>query len=498
MLSQFLTTNSSQPQVGLAPDGGGDGAIRSKSTYAVVRALVARQALRTLGAAALSLCLALACAVIWAGSAERPEEWDPPVGPTALSTAPGDFRLNATPSIGLIDEPVHVTVVGVRPGEAVVVRASTVDGMGMRFDAWARFEADEDGTVDLRTMRPREGTYRSVDPGGLLWSMRSEGRETYQFPSDSAETQYRISAETRSGVAETMLTRINPANQIPMESIHTETLDAQFWAPTSGGRLPAIVRLHGSDGEFAPIQCALLASSGIAVLDLRYMRGRIPEIVEIPIERIMQGIHWLTNDSRVDGGRIGVLGASKGAELALLVAAQDPRVRVVAAWSPAAVAFEGISLRSLAPGSSWSWRGRPVPYAPYVGSLSGTLRHTIRLLFRNVSFLPVYENALAHAPEAAAIPVERSNAAMLLLAGTDDRMWPAARMTEMLALRLEAHGHRRIETRTFGAAGHRMRYALWPDLHAPSRIVGGGTPEGNHAAGQLAWRKTKHFFAREL
>ena len=471
---------------------------RSKPTRGGRAPARGNEQLKTLGTAVLSLCIALACAVIWAGSAEQPEEWTPPERPPLLSTRPGDVKLTTTPSISQIDEPVLMSVTGVRSGEVVIVRASTVDGTGTRFDGWARFVADEDGTVDLGTMGPTEGTYRSIDAGGLLWSMRSERRDPYRFPAGTTETHYRISAETRRGFAETTLTRINPANQIPLESIRTETIDGQFWAPSSDRRLPAIIRLHGSDGAFAPIKCALLASSGFAVLDLRYTRGRIPEIVGIPIERIMQGIDWLTNDPRVDGGRIGVLGASKGAELALLVAAHDPRLRAVAAWSPASVAFEGITFRSFAPGSSWSWRGRPVPYAPYVGSLSGALRHTIRLLIRNVSFLPVYESALAHAPDAAAIPVERSNAAVLLLAGTDDRMWPAARMTEMLAQRLKAHGHRHIETRTFGAAGHRMRYALWPDLHAPSRIVGGGTPEGNHAAGQLAWLRIKRFFAREL
>ncbi len=127
-----------------------------------------------------------------------------------------------------------------------------------------------------------------------------------------------------------------------------------------------------------------------------------------------------------------------------------------------------------------------------------TLRHVVRLLFRRVSIRHIYARALDRAPGGARIPVERISGAVLLLAGRDDRMWPAARMAQGLDDGLRAAGHANHETILYESAGHRMRYAVWPDLHAPSRFVGGGTPEANHAVGRAAWRSIKDFFDREL
>ncbi len=460
--------------------------------------LSAEHAVKITLAIIATLAALVGAVVLWAGSAEMPEAWDPPAPPAPLSKIVGSFELEVSPARAVIDQPVQVRVHGVAAHENVVLRAWTEDANGLRFESWARFEADSNGHVDTAVMLPLEGTYRAIDPAGLLWSMRTSDAEVYE--ASGAESRYHISAETMHGVIEVAITRLNPRFEMEPQSISTDLVDGQFWLPESEAEtLPAVIRLHGSEGLFNPTRSALLAANGFAVLDLRYVNPEgLPEIVEVPVETVMHGVDWLVAHPRVDASRIGVYGGSKGAELALYAATKDPRLRAVVAWSPGSVVFEGVSFSALAPGSSWSWRGEPSAYAPFHAGAFETLRHLVRLLFRNVAMGWIYERALDRAPPEAAIQVEEISGAILLLAGEDDRMWPSARMSRTLDARLTRGQHPSHEMVLYENTGHRMRYALWPDLHEPSSIVGGGRPEDNHAAGRDGWQRIKEFLRREL
>src|SRR5262249_51928552 len=55
---------------------------------------------------------------------------------------------------------------------------------------------------------------------------------------------------------------------------------------------------------------------------------------------------WLAAQSSVDPDRIGVIGASRGAELALLLGTLYPRVRVVVAYMPSNVVARGAAIRA--------------------------------------------------------------------------------------------------------------------------------------------------------
>ena len=253
----------------------------------------------------------IAIVFLWAGSAEQPEAWDPPAAPPPMSAEVGSLELAVEPSYARIDAPVRITVRSAVPGEDVILRARTLDANGTVFDAWARFTADEVGSVETSIARPTEGSYRSVDGSGLLWSMRSSGADPYEFP-DGAETRIRVTAETQQGVVETTLTRTNPARAIAMEEVRSDGVDAQYWLPPgSGTGWPVVIRLHGSEGKFNAISSALLADEGFAVLDLRYIDpSGVPEIVEVPIETVIDAMDWLGRDPRTDPARVGIYGAS--------------------------------------------------------------------------------------------------------------------------------------------------------------------------------------------
>ena len=71
-----------------------------------------------------------------------------------------------------------------------------------------------------------------------------------------------------------------------------------------------------------------LVSQGYATLFLAYF-GVTPlpsPLEEIPVETVTRAVDWLSSRPEVDPARIGVIGVSKGGELALVAAVRDPRI----------------------------------------------------------------------------------------------------------------------------------------------------------------------------
>ena len=60
------------------------------------------------------------------------------------------------------------------------------------------------------------------------------------------------------------------------------------------------------------------------------------------METVGRGLEWLKSHPRVKGDSIGVWGASKGSELALLCASLFGDIKAVVAKSASAYVFEGI------------------------------------------------------------------------------------------------------------------------------------------------------------
>jgi dienelactone hydrolase len=114
-----------------------------------------------------------------------------------------------------------------------------------------------------------------------------------------------------------------------------------FLPAATGQRFPAVIGLHGSGGGHATMAepAALLAEQGFAVYVLHYFdrRGSSVAVDKAAIFRhfplwmktLWDGISYVARQPQVDPDRIGLLGFSLGAYLALSDAAIDSRVRAV-------------------------------------------------------------------------------------------------------------------------------------------------------------------------
>ncbi|XP_042748946.1 acyl-coenzyme A thioesterase 2, mitochondrial-like, partial [Lagopus leucura] len=73
----------------------------------------------------------------------------------------------------LFDEPLGITVQGLSPRQQVTLRASLRDEGGELFEAHARYQAAEDGELDLaRCPALPGGSFSGLEPMGLLWALQ--------------------------------------------------------------------------------------------------------------------------------------------------------------------------------------------------------------------------------------------------------------------------------------------------------------------------------------
>lgn len=190
---------------------------------------------------------------------------------------------------------------------------------------------------------------------------------------------------------------------------------------------------HGSD------QIPKFLDAGYGVLALAYFgHPGLPDALQrIPLEYFDHAVHWLTNESDCAGHKVAILSGSKGAEAALLVASRNPNVGLVVALSPSAYVFWGIQGTAGSPEvqSSWSVDGKDVPFARFVDNET---RRRALANYQAMEFIEVYRDAVRDPKvrEASAIRVERMRAPILLVSGSEDRLWPSVEMADAIAGRL--------------------------------------------------------------
>lgn len=276
--------------------------------------------------------------------------------------------------------------------------------------------------------------------------------------------------------------------------IRLPELVGNYYPGVGDGRRPAILPLGGSEGGLGAAvdrQAQLLAKEGFTVLALAYYRlpGQPARFELIPLETFARALDWLKRQDGVDPARLAIMGTSKGAEAALLMASRRADVSAVVAAVPSQVAWQGFdwsfaSVRT----SSWSEGGKPVPYLP------------ITTVGRNGD---IYGPALAEAakhPEAA-IPVERIAGPVLLLCGEEDKLWPSCPMARAVKARRDAAtGGLETILLAYPDAGH---FGVGPTppsgAEVPAMItMFGGSKEGNVAARANGWPRTIAFLQEAL
>jgi acetyl esterase/lipase len=269
-------------------------------------------------------------------------------------------------------------------------------------------------------------------------------------------------------------------------------LDGVFACADTLERVPGVLALGGSDGGVPTYFQRLLARERCACLALAYHATpkTQPALVEVPLERLERALRWLRDHPKVAtrDGRVAVVGASKGAELALVLAGAFPDlVGPVVAYTPSSVVWSGIDFSAAEPPmrSSWSTGGKPLAFVPVPRGVPPLQSE------RGLGFVPIYDRGLdgVQPDDAAVIPIERATGPVLLISGGDDRLWPARRMCRMLAVRAQQLGRGHLVRHLdFADAGHAL-FAVEPEteVKSPLPVDFGGSEAATARAHASAW-----------
>lgn len=405
----------------------------------------------------------------------------------------------------------QIAVTGLAAAEPIDFQLTLRDARGQTWRSHARLRANLEGVADTATAAAEHGSYRGVDASGLFWSMQPDGGHGSPAPfplQPSADgllfepvpMQLRVVRAGKEIATRTLLRRLS-STDVVAQVVDVQGQRGHLYAPRRalqpGARTPALVTLGGAEGgiEAANAYAAWLASNGYIALAVAYYRapGLPQDLIEVPIEPVQQAVDWLSRHARVDAQRIGLMGGSWGATVALAVASHEPRVRTVVSWVGSPAPFRGIR-RDVPPAdyrgvdrAALSWQGKPLGYLPYREDIDWSRPDATH----------------ARALEQAMLPIERINGPVMLVAGGDDQLGDSGRMAAVAQRWLSTRRTRPMadEVAWYGDAGHLIGQMLQPTTlrhDTGPHVPVGGTPQGYARADREAGQRVLAFLARAL
>lgn len=217
-------------------------------------------------------------------------------------------------------------------------------------------------------------------------------------------------------------------------TINENGFQANYFVKNITEKKAAIVLIGG--GQWGDYWSQELANKGFVGLSLPYTgKEGLPKLPEeINLEYFEKSLAWLVKQPEVDPDKIIVMGASRNAELSLVIASLFPKfVSGVIAYAPSSVSWSNTVLPynsdDLKP--SWKYQGVAIPYVP-MNKILGNDSNKIETLEYWKSGLTKTQYVTK-----ATIKVEKINGPILLLSGKDDKVWPSSLMADMIEQRIK-------------------------------------------------------------
>jgi dienelactone hydrolase len=297
------------------------------------------------------------------------------------------------------------------------------------------------------------------------------------------------------------------SDEVQTRDVRFNGLVGKLFEPKVGGNHPAVLVVGGSSGGlyWSQQMAGLLASRGYVAFALAYfgMDGLPRTLNQIPLEYFGKALAWMSDQPRVIADKMGVVGYSRGGELALLLGASYPQIRTVVAYAPSGVLWGAYPSTGDA---AWTRGGEDIPY---VSSFTqeqwdeALAQGRVRPDTFDWYLIPLQDKALA---EPATIAVEKINGPILLISGKDDKLWPSSDLAEIVVKRLRSIGlGNAVQHLAYVGAGHSFG---WP--HVPTTVTRykhsvsgedldqGGSPRETAHARQDSWLRMLAFLEQGL
>jgi dienelactone hydrolase len=339
--------------------------------------------------------------------------------------------LEVVPSRVLSDEAAAIRANGLEPGEKITIRSELTDGAGSQWAAQAEFVANAQGGVDASQQAPVAGSYKQISAMGLVWAMMPVTKKVNSYVAirelGPQAIDFHLLRQSKE-IASAQLEQMALAEGVRRIPIREGVVRGTLFVPPGTGRHPAVMVVGGSNGGQPTRPAAWLASHGFTALALAYFRFEDlpPQLESIPLEYFQDALAWMAKRPEIGDARVGVLGTSRGGELALQLGSIFSRIAAVVAYVPANVRYPSCCRNDGGP--SWTWQGHALAYA-----------------------LPRQASTKYNA----AIEVEHTQGPILMISGEADRLWPSWEMADEVVTRLKRlHFAFSAENLKYSHAGH--------------------------------------------
>ncbi|XP_042356582.1 peroxisomal succinyl-coenzyme A thioesterase-like isoform X2 [Plectropomus leopardus] len=412
----------------------------------------------------------------------------------------------ATPARALIDEQVSIKGSFLPPRCPVTVCAQMHSDEGDLWEAFAHYNTDADGTVNLARDHSVGGSYLGCEPMGLFWGLQPApgAREGLRLKKKDVETPYVVQMSLLEGhvtpserqsteLAAVATERWYMAPGVQRKEIRQDGVVGTMFLPPGPGPFPAILDLWGMGGGLVEYRSALFASRGYVSLSLAYFNHRdLPG----PLNRISVGDSYfksafklLQDHPQVCGNRIGIIGLSYGVYLTLRMATQ------VDVNPSCLICINGPIGTNVKP-SDADDETEPTDS----GLKYWTYDDQGYVSFREIS-LPA--NLI---PETK-VKLENITCPLMYIVGEDDLSASSIENADVIEETLKAAGKSQLFTRlSYPGAGHLIeppyapnsRAALWCIKPRKMFTLWGGHPAPHAAAQEDSWKRVLDFMENNL
>ncbi|HBE66996.1 MAG TPA: hypothetical protein DDW52_02500 [Planctomycetaceae bacterium] len=387
-----------------------------------------------------------------------------------------EIRLSA--SEFLEGEAIELEITGLDAGQSVAIRASRFSSRrNSVFSSTALYRSNADGQIRPFLDEPVVAAWRERDPAGMFWSMEPNSDVSTEPFADKKWRDIRLQFDwdvDGSWDAERWLELVLSNKPLRERKLGEEFPGSFLLRDTSNEPLPVVIALGGSEGGDSAARSIApkLAARGFACVGVPYYSpawGNQPQqfpglpkaFANIPLDTIEKIVAWIETQDDLDPNRIALYGVSKGAEMALAAASRIDRFAAVAAIVPSDVIWEGWGAQETT--SSFSWRGKPLPFVPYLGmgeefAKSGR-NQAVRIR------LPHDAGRLAN-PEriqAASIDVAAIKCPVFVVGGDEDNTWDSGGMARNIAER-RTTAKLKTELIVSQDAGHQLSGTAYTNL----------------------------------
>ncbi|XP_026538351.1 bile acid-CoA:amino acid N-acyltransferase isoform X2 [Notechis scutatus] len=410
-------------------------------------------------------------------------------------------HLSVTPEVSLADLPVKIYASDLAPSQLVTLYASLTDERGVKFVARAFYQANQNGEVDVAQASALGGNYTGVWPMGLFYTLKAEKMFHRLLKRDVTGSPFYVQISlfnsavvvplpTHEPLATCTVERWYAAPGVERIPIKSGKVRGALFLPPGPGPFPGLIDLFGGAGGLIEFRAGLLASKGFAVLALAFFAyDDLPQTLEvIDLEYFEEASRLLLKNPKVRGPGLGVIGLSKGAEIALAMSTFLKEVMAsVCINGPTRMCDTPLHFHDVTiPGASFKHEKLCINEMG-LASISYCLGH------------PLDETL-----EVSTIPMEKTQGHILFVVGEADQSFDSKVFAEAAIARAKKHGKNNCSLLSYPGAGHLIEPPgspvcfVYPLRVFPLPIQWGGEMKPHAKAQEHSWNEILNFFKLHL